>query len=81
MNLKDLKIDDVITIRVFFGIGKGQNVRIDGGEIDLQIEHIDEESVMANILTILPETFPLCAGETIEVYEEEILYKTTSTEH
>ncbi len=81
VSLKDLKIDDVITIRVFFGIGSGKNMRIDGGYIDLEIEHIDEDSVMAIILTVLPESFPLGAGHSIEVYEEEILYRAKSTEH
>jgi len=28
--LKDLKEDDIIIIRVFFGIGKGKNMRVDG---------------------------------------------------
>jgi len=81
VNIKDLKVDDVITIRVFFGIGTGKNMRIDGGMIDLKIELIEDEGVMAEILTILPESFPLGAGHSIEVNEEEILYKTSSTEH
>lgn len=79
--IRDLKIDDVISIRVFFGIGTGKNMRIDGGMIDLRIEHINENSVMAEVLTILPESFPLGSGHSIEVYEEEILYRASSTEH
>ena len=81
VSIKDLKIDDVITIRVFFGVGSGKNMRIDGGYLDLEVETIDEESVMAVILTALPEAYPLGQGHSIEVYEEEILYRAKSTVH
>jgi len=74
--LKALKEDDIITIRVFFGIGKGDKMRVDGGHIDLRVEFVDENSVMAVIITQLPEHFPWKTGESIEVFEEEILYKT-----
>lgn len=73
--LKDLKEDDVITIRVFFGIGKGKNLRVDGGYIDLRVEFVDEDNVMGAIITELPGEFPLSTGESIEVFPEEILYK------
>ncbi len=53
-------------------------MHIDGGVIDLQIEEVHSESVMANILTALPEKFPLKAGGSIEIFEDEILYKADS---
>ena len=81
VRIQDLKIDDVITIRVFFKVGSGKNRRIDDVYVDLEIEHIEDQGVMAVILTILPESFPLGAGHSIEVYEDEILYRTKSTEH
>jgi hypothetical protein len=73
--LKDLKEDDVITIRVFFGIGKGKNMRVDGGHIDLRVEHIFHDGVTAAIITELPTEFALSNGDSIDVFEEEILYK------
>ena len=73
--LKDLKEDEVITIRAFFGIGKGKNMRVESGYIDLQVEFVGEDRVLANILTDLPEEFALKTGESIEVFQEEILYK------
>jgi hypothetical protein len=76
VSLKDLKEDDIITIRVFFGIGKGENMRVDGGHIDLQIELVEKDSVSAVITTQLPEEFALSTGDSIEVFEEEILCKT-----
>ena len=80
-NIKDLKIDDVITIRIFFGKGAGKDLRIDAGYIDLEVEQIEDDAILAVILTNLPEGFPLAAGDSIEVYEDEILYRTKSTEH
>lgn len=73
--LKDLKEDDIITIRVFFGIGKGNNMRVDGGYIDLQVEFVDKDRVLGAIITELPGEFALTTGDSIEVFPEEILYK------
>lgn len=81
VNLIDLQVDDVITIRVFFGIGSGKNMRVDGGHLDLEIELIEEESAIANILTELPEEFALSRGSSIEIYEEEIQYKVEPAEN
>lgn len=81
VKLSDLKPDDTITIRVFFRVGSGKNIRADGGYVDLEVEHIEEDSVFAVIRTELPADFPLETGETIELFEEEILYKTDVKEH
>ncbi len=78
VSINTLEIGDVITIRIFFGIGRGKNMRIDGGVIDLQVDEVHTESVMANILTVLPDKFPLKAGGSIEIFEDEILYKAES---
>lgn len=81
VSLSDLNENDTITIRVFFGIGKGKKMRVDGGHVDLKVEFIDEDKVLAVILTELPEEFPLGTGDSIDVYEEEILYKADEQEH
>lgn len=81
VRIQDLKVGDVITIRIFCRVGFGINMRIDGRYVDLEIEHIEDQGVIAVILTILPESFPLAAGHSMEVYEDEILYRTKSTEH
>ena len=73
--LKNLKPGDMITVRIFFRIGSGQNIRADGGYLDLRIEFINPDNVIAKILTQLPEEFPLEKGESIEIFEEEILYR------
>ncbi len=79
--LKDLNVGDVITIRVFVKIGTGKNVRIDGGYVDLEVEHIEDESVFGVIMTALPDKFPLKKAESLEIFQEEILYKSNLTEH
>jgi len=81
VKVKDLRLDDVITIRVFFGIGKGKNMRIDGGYVDVRIEHIDHNEILAVIMTKLPKGFSLETGSSIEIYEEEMLYKAEITGH
>ncbi len=79
--LKDLKVDDVITVRVFFRIGSDEYVRVDGGYLDLKIEDVFYDRVTAVILIQLPEEFPLETGVSIDIFEEEILYKTDEQEH
>lgn len=81
VSLKNLKVGDEITVRVFFRVGAGENVRADGGYLDLEVEHIENDHIFAVILTELPEEFSLGTGDSIELYEEEILRKSEVTEH
>ena len=80
INIKDLKEDDQITIRVFFKIGSGGSMRVDGGYVDLEIELVEYDSIMGVVLTELPEEFALGHGESIEVYADEILCKVEEQE-
>ncbi|MFT5701468.1 MAG: hypothetical protein ACI8ZB_004363 [Desulforhopalus sp.] len=73
--LKDLKEDDTITIRVFFGIGKGKDMRVDGGHLDLRVELVEEGNIFAVITTQLPKELSLSTGDSLELFPEEILYK------
>ena len=75
VSISELKIGDSITIRVFFRVGKGEDVRADGGYIDLEVEFIEDDKVLAGIVTSLPKKFSLETGGSIEVLEDEILYK------
>ena len=81
VNLQHLSVGDVFTISVFFRIGSGENVRADGGYLDLEVEHIEGETVSGVIVTQLPKEFPLQAGDSLEIYPDEILYKAQITEH
>lgn len=62
-------------------IGAGKNVHADGGYWDLEVEHIEGETVFGVIQTQLPKEFPLQAGDSLEIYADEILYKAQMTEH
>jgi hypothetical protein len=73
--LNELQVDDVIKVRVFFRIGSGEEVRADGGYIDLRVEFIDDDKVLAAIITELPKGFPLQAGGSVEIFADEILCK------
>ena len=53
-------------------------MRVDGGHIDLRYEFVDKDSVMAVVIIQLPEHFVMKTGESIEVFEEEILSKVDS---
>ena len=81
VKLNQLKVGDDITIRAFFPIGKGEPIQVDGGYIDLEVELVESDHVFAVIQTQLPEEFALSTGDTIEIREDEILYKNESQEH
>jgi hypothetical protein len=76
-----LKIGDKITFRVFFKVSTGEDIRADGGYIDLEVEDIFDDGVTAVILTELPKEFSLGSGDSIDVFEEEILYRNKVTDH
>ena len=71
----DLKVDDRVTSRIFFVISKHPVLQVDGGYIDFEIEAIENGVIYGNILTLLPKSFPLAKGTTLELDINEILYK------
>ena len=75
VSIKELKENDIITIRIFVGIGKKTKMRVDGGLLDLRVEFVEEDKITAAIITQLPKQFPLGNGDSIEVFEDEILYR------
>ena len=81
VSIKDIKVGDTITVRVFFRVGDGKDIQTDGGYMDLEVADIFHDGVTAVILTELPEEFPLETGDSIDVFEEEILYKNKGTDH
>jgi hypothetical protein len=81
LSLGNLKAGDQITIRAFFPAGAGSTIRVDGGYIDLEIEHIETDHIFGVILTELPEEFALGTGDSLEIREDEILYKREAQVH
>ena len=76
-----LVVGDRITIRVFFCIGSGEPLQIDSGLIDLEVELIETDHIFGEIVTVLPSHFPLETGSSLEITEDEILYKVGATVH
>ena len=81
ISIKDLRVGDTITVRVFFRVDDGEDINADGGYMDLEVEEILHDKVTAVILTELPEEYPLEKDDSIDVFEEEILYRNTVTDH
>jgi hypothetical protein len=79
--LSELSVGDTITIRAFFPVGSGKPPQVDGGYIDLEIEHMEEDHIFAVIQTELPANFALSTGDSTEIREDEVLYKTETHEH
>ena len=72
VSVNALNIYDIITIKIFV---LGEAGRIVDGYIDLTVESIENDKIIADILTILPEAnFPLSTGDWLELLEEEILF-------
>ena len=69
--IEDLKDGDVVIFRAFFPIIKGE--RIDSGIIEGEIELVQDKEIWVNILTRLPDSFPLQKGTSIELRIDEIL--------
>lgn len=75
VSLKELQPGDIITIRVYFGVGSGMEMEVDSGYVDLQVQELEVDRVVAVIVSELPEEYALSQGESLEVFEEEILCK------
>ncbi len=72
--LKEPKVYDLITIKVFISDGTGDLPRTVDDFIDLTIKSIVDGKVTAEVLTVLPEDFYFKTGSSMEILEEEILY-------
>ena len=66
---------------MFFRIDDGEDISADGGYMDLEVEGIFHDGVTAVILTELPEEFPLEKDDSIDVFEDEILYRNKVTDN
>jgi hypothetical protein len=81
VKLSSLVVGDRITIRAFFRIGSKEPLQIDSGLIDLEVELIETDHIFGVIVTVLPSHFPLETGSSLEITEDEILYKVEETIH
>lgn len=75
LSINGLKEGDRVTIRAFFVTQMMPVFKADGGYNDLEVEHIENDVIYGNILTVLPPQFPLAKDTTIELSIDEILKK------
>ncbi len=73
--LKDLKEDDVITIRVFFLVGDDECLQIKSELVEMEVVFVEHDSVVLEVMTELSDEAPLEKYDSLELYEEDILYK------
>jgi hypothetical protein len=50
-------------------------MEVDSGYVDLQVQQLEVDRVVAIIVSELPEEYALSQGESLELFEEEILCK------
>ena len=74
VKIKNIKVGDQVTIRIFFRIGSDENMLVEGGYLELEVEEKFDRSVLALVMTKLPEEFALGTDDSIEIFEEEILF-------
>ena len=75
VSIKELKIYDLITIKVFITDERGDLPQLIDDYIDLTIKSISDGKVTAEALTVLPEDFHFKTDSSVEILEEEILYR------
>jgi len=74
VHIHELKIYDLITIKVFITDERGDPPQLIDDYIDLTVKSISDGKVIAEVLTVLPEDFHFKTGSSVDILEEEILY-------
>ncbi len=70
-----INIGKIYGIRLFIGIGTGVNQTIDSGLISILILSKASESFVGEILTLIPNNFPIAKGQHINLTKDNILYE------
>lgn len=73
--LKEIKIGKIYAVRAFIKLKPGLDVNIDSGMIDIKIIRKSNENYEGEILTLLPNNFPISKGQNISFKKDEILYE------
>lgn len=73
--INEIQIGGRYTIRLFVKLLRNAVERIDSGLIDVKIKLSSGEKFSCEILTLLPDNFPLQKGDIISLTKDEILYK------
>jgi len=72
----DLKKDDQVAIRIFFLSGTYDKLQTESELVEMEVVVVDDDdSAVVEVVSELPDEAPLEKYDSIELYEEEILYK------
>lgn len=75
VKIKDLKKNDVVIVRVLFLVSDGEYIQVESESVDMEVVFVYDVSVVVEIMTDLPDELLLEKYDSLELYEEEILYK------
>ncbi len=73
--IKDLKKDNWVAIRVFFLAGTDEYLQIESKLVEMEVGFVYDDSVVLEVITELTDDAPLEKYDSLELYEEDILYK------
>ncbi len=75
VKIKDLKKDDRVAIRIFFLSGTDDNLQTESELVEMEVVVVEDDDVVVEVMTELPDEAPLEKYDSLELYEEDILYK------
>lgn len=81
VKLSTLGVGDRIGVRVFFRIGLGRELRADGGCLEVEVVVVSEGRLFGRVISPLPSMLVWETGRTVEIGEEEILFKREQAEN
>jgi hypothetical protein len=73
--IKQINIGSIYAVRLFVKNIREYPERIDSGFIDVKIESSSKGTYLSEILTLLPETFPIKKGDKLILSHDELLYE------
>ncbi len=75
VKIKDIKQDDRVAIRILFLSGVDEYPQTESELVEMEVVFVDDDSIVAEVMTELPDEAPLERYDSLELYEEDILYK------
>lgn len=73
--IEQIRVGNRYTLRLFIKHRQNGEERIDGGMVDVKILKQEGDNFSGEILTLLPNNFPLKKGDCINLSKDEILFE------
>ena len=74
-DIEHIRVGNRYTLRLFVKHRQNGVERIDGGMIDVKIRKQEGDNFSGEIITLLPDNFPLKKGDCINISKDEILFE------